>query len=95
VIKEAYNSGRPFQMVFCDLEMPVLGGLDATREIRMWEKVEEKLVSKTKKRFRTPIVAMTANALREDQQACFDAGMFRCSKFFFKNSHYHLFLFYI
>ncbi len=49
-------------LVFMDVQMPVLNGLDATRKLRE-EKVE------------LPIIAMTANALKGDREVCIDAGM--------------------
>jgi CheY-like chemotaxis protein len=48
-----------------DMQMPVLGGLDATRLIRAAEAAGQ----------RTPIVAMTANAMDSDRDECLAAGM--------------------
>jgi CheY-like chemotaxis protein len=48
-----------------DMQMPNLDGLAATREIRASERDGE----------RAPIIAMTANALKEDEQRCLEAGM--------------------
>ena len=48
--------------VLMDLQMPVLDGLSAARELR-------------KRGFDKPIIAMTANVQQSDQDACFDAGM--------------------
>jgi len=53
--------------VLMDLQMLQLGGIEATRRIRQRE-----AVSGTR---RTPIFALTANALVEDRYACFEAGM--------------------
>ncbi len=50
--------------VLMDMQMPVMGGLEATRLIRASESGR-----------RTPIIAMTANAMAADRQACLDAGM--------------------
>ncbi len=56
-----------FDAILMDMQMPEMDGLEATREIRRLEKEGSK---KT-----TPIIAMTANEDRSDQQKCFDAGM--------------------
>jgi CheY-like chemotaxis protein len=56
---------EPWDIVLMDMQMPVMGGLDATRLIRAREQAGH----------RTPIVAMTANAMEADKQACLEAGM--------------------
>lgn len=55
---------RPCDLIFMDLQMPEMGGTDATREIRALAGGAD-----------TPIVAMTANAFNEDRQACCDPGL--------------------
>ncbi|MBI5610146.1 MAG: response regulator [Deltaproteobacteria bacterium] len=55
---------HPYDLVLMDVQMPVMDGLTATRELRA------RPYGKA-----TPIVAMTANALVEDQAACREAGM--------------------
>ncbi len=59
---ELWNNGS-YDLILMDCQMPELDGLDATRIIRERETT------------RTPIVALTANAMQEDRERCFDAGM--------------------
>ncbi|MBN2616468.1 MAG: response regulator [Bacteroidales bacterium] len=62
VKKQAYD------IVLMDVQMPVMDGMEATREIRQWEEREgksEKLV----------IVAMTANILQNDRDKYIEVGM--------------------
>jgi CheY-like chemotaxis protein len=56
---------RDWDLVLMDMQMPVMGGLEATRLIRASEPVGQ----------RTPIIAMTANAMDLDRTSCLDAGM--------------------
>jgi two-component system, sensor histidine kinase and response regulator len=53
----------PYDLVFMDMQMPVMDGLQATREIRAAGAA------------RLPVVAMTANAMEQDRQRCLEAGM--------------------
>ena len=57
---------RHWDAVLMDMQMPVMGGIEATRRIRI---AEEEIG------LRTPIIAMTANAMESDRQACLEAGM--------------------
>ncbi len=58
----------PYDLIFMDCQMPILDGYETTREIRLWQ--ESFFASR-----RPVVIAMTANAMREDQQKCLNAGM--------------------
>lgn len=57
---------RKFDLVLMDVQMPMMGGLEATAQIREREK---------KAGGHLPIVAMTAHAMKGDRERCLDAGM--------------------
>lgn len=63
---QAWQS-HAFDVVLMDLQLPEMDGLEATRQIR----AEEDSQART----RTPIIALTANAMESDRQACLEAGM--------------------
>jgi PAS domain S-box-containing protein len=59
-------TAAPFDLVLMDRQMPVMDGLTATRAIREWERANQQPP--------TPIVALTASALKGDQEQCMAAG---------------------
>ena len=60
------DSPEKYDMIFMDIQMPEMDGLDATKAIRS---------SKAPNAVTIPIVAMTANVFREDIEQCLAAGM--------------------
>jgi CheY-like chemotaxis protein len=56
---------QAYSLILMDMQMPVMGGLEATRRIR-----DEGGINAA-----VPIVALTANAMQSDQDACREAGM--------------------
>jgi len=57
-------AARDYDLVFMDVQMPVMGGLEATRAIRGRPGMAE-----------VKIIAMTANAMEGDRERCLEAGM--------------------
>src|SRR5436190_936667 len=62
---EKFIAGH-YDLVLMDRQMPVMDGLTATRAIRQWEQANH--------RPPTPIIALTAAALKGDQEKCVAAG---------------------
>ena len=67
---EKFKSGD-YHLVLMDMQMPVMDGYTATKIIREWENEQIKLGLKPAL---TPIIALTAHALREDEQKSLEAG---------------------
>jgi CheY-like chemotaxis protein len=67
---EAFHAikGQQFDIVFMDLRMPVMDGIQASRSIREWENGVR----------RTFIVALTASYLPDERQRLLEAGMDSC-----------------
>ena len=65
---EKFQSFPPgyFAAILMDIRMPVLNGLDATRQIRTLPREDARTV---------PVIAMSANAFDEDKKRAFDAGI--------------------
>jgi two-component system sensor histidine kinase/response regulator len=62
---EKFKTGK-YDLVLMDVQMPIMDGYTATREIRKWERENG--------RKETPIIALTAHAMKEDMQKSLDAG---------------------
>lgn len=62
---EAFQAGG-YDLILMDLQMPVLDGINATRQIRQLELSGNS---------RIPILALTASVLKHEQEQCFEAGM--------------------
>ena len=65
---ERIRSGQRYDLVLMDVQMPIMGGLDATTAIRQWE-------SESAQPTPLHIIALTANAMTGDREACLAAGM--------------------
>lgn len=60
----AMARANSYQLIFLDMQMPIMNGVEAAREIR------RQSLNTT-----TPILALTANAFEEDRKLCLEAGM--------------------
>ena len=65
---EIFDKSPPnyYDLIFMDIQMPVLGGYEATKKIRLLDRPDSKSI---------PIVAMTANAYKEDIEEAISSGM--------------------
>ena len=64
-VARASQQGRPYRLVLMDVQMPGMDGLEATRQLRSSGQDTPAL----------PIIALTANCLTEEVEACRKAGM--------------------
>jgi CheY-like chemotaxis protein len=64
---DVYDKEKKFDLVFMDIDMPVMDGITATRMI--------KEIDKRDKRGHTPIIALTAHGLSGDRERIIAAGL--------------------
>ncbi|MGC8642509.1 MAG: ATP-binding protein [Isosphaeraceae bacterium] len=75
-VREAAQQGRPIEAVIMDMEMPVLDGYEAVRQLRALG-------------FTAPIIAVTAYAMSKDREECLSLG---CNEHISKPIDWDLFL---
>lgn len=64
---EKYQANpQKYSIIIMDIMMPVMDGLEATRQIRIFEQMNN---------FRIPIIALTANTFNADRERCLSYGM--------------------
>ena len=61
LISEAENRNEPFDLIFVDLQMPIVDGYEVIQELRS-------------RKIGTPIVVPTANDLKEERERCARLG---------------------
>ncbi len=62
IVKRRIKANKPFDLIFMDIHMPIMDGLEATRHL-------------TRLGIQTPIVALTANAMEKDRNTYLANGM--------------------
>ena len=72
-VKKSFHANQIYDFVLMDVQMPKMDGLEATQEIRTFE---SSFLSMTDHRkFKIPIIAMTARAMNGDKENCIGSGM--------------------
>ncbi|MDX1695932.1 MAG: response regulator, partial [Ketobacteraceae bacterium] len=69
-VRQFEDTKEPFDLILMDCEMPEMDGFQATRTIRRLEQEQN--------RKPTPILALTAHAMKEHRQMCYECGMDDC-----------------
>jgi CheY-like chemotaxis protein len=62
-----------YNAVLMDIQMPVMDGYQATRKIREFEKQQD--ATSGQRKVSTPIIALTAHAMKGEKEKCLSAGM--------------------
>jgi CheY-like chemotaxis protein len=70
-VKKYTSSPEAFDLIFMDVQMPEMNGMEATASIRE----KELAASNPKAPNRIPIIAMTAAAMKGDKEKCLESGM--------------------
>lgn len=71
-VRESESSGRPIDVVLMDMQTPVIDGYETTARLLA-------------DGYRSPIIALTAHALRDDREKCIEAG---CADYISKPVNY-------
>lgn len=74
IVCDKYSESSDYDIIFMDMQMPVMDGVEATTRIRMMEKENKKIK-------KIPIIALTASVLTADREKCLAAG---CNSFLTK-----------
>lgn len=69
---DVIKQGANYDVILMDVQMPIMGGFEATSNIREWEK---KKYTDAAIYFKTPIIALTAHAMLGDRERCLNAQM--------------------
>ncbi|RKP13090.1 atypical/HisK protein kinase [Piptocephalis cylindrospora] len=68
-VDDIINGNDEYDMILMDVQMPIMGGFEATQRIRAWER------SQTDESRHIPIIALTAHAMIGDREKCIACGM--------------------